>query len=315
VALMLQLILPEHAAAALDRMAGGALSTDWGPRMLTNKSKLYDPMSYNNGSVWPFLTGFLSWAEYRNHRPIAGFTHWTQNARLTGAGALGYAPELLSGDFYQPMDTAVPHQLFSSAGILTPLRKGMLGFYPDAPAKALRLEPHMPVRWAEAGFRNLRVGAGTFDFTVSQNEREAVYRIRTKNLAGHTLRLAPGFEPGARIGRVSVNGSPVRFESAKGEDVHCDLRLTMSGDDEVRVEIERGLRIVEPMDAPAIGARTSQLKILGVFYDAGSGQYRLRVEGKPGRSYTLQRTQGSPLEISFPEGEAEYIRREIPVTK
>jgi hypothetical protein len=272
-------------------------------------------MSYNNGSVWPFLTGFLSWAEYRNHRPIAGFTHWTQNARLTTAGALGYAPELLSGDFYQPMDTAVPHQLFSSAGVLAPLLKGMLGFYPDAPARSVRLEPHLPARWAEVGFGNLRVGEGSFDFAASQDGRGGVYRIRTRDLAGHTLRLTPGFEPGAKVERVTVNGNPVEFTSPQGEDAHCDLQFAMSGDDEVRVELKRGLRILEPMDAPAIGARTSQLKILGVSHDPVPGQYRLRVEGKPGRSYTLQLVGAPPLEVSFPAGDAEYVRREVLVTK
>ena len=136
VPILFRLINPERAALMLDQLAGAEISSDWGARMLTNTSKLYDPISYNNGAIWPFLTGLLSWAEFRNHRAASGFAHWTQNARLTTLNALGFVPELLSGDFYAPMDTAVPHQLFSSSGVLTPLVLARLDLKANQPQAA-----------------------------------------------------------------------------------------------------------------------------------------------------------------------------------
>jgi len=43
---------PGHAAVAgmLDQLAGSGLGTDWGARMLSKESTLYEPLSYNNGA-------------------------------------------------------------------------------------------------------------------------------------------------------------------------------------------------------------------------------------------------------------------------
>ncbi len=46
-----------RAQRAIDYLGGGALATDWGTRILSARSDLYDPLSYHNGSVWP-LTVF-----------------------------------------------------------------------------------------------------------------------------------------------------------------------------------------------------------------------------------------------------------------
>jgi glycogen debranching enzyme len=45
-------------------IGGAALATDWGQRILSNRSQLYDPLSYHYGSVWPLFTGWASMAAY-----------------------------------------------------------------------------------------------------------------------------------------------------------------------------------------------------------------------------------------------------------
>ena len=330
VPILFRQVEPEHAAQMLDRMGGGELSSDWGARMLTNASRLYDPISYNNGAIWPFLTGLLSWAEFRNHRTASGFAHWTQNARLTTMNALGFVPELLSGDFYAPMDTAVPHQLFSSSGVLTPLVKGMLGFYPSVYEKKIRVEPHLPARWNEIAVSNLKAGAGSLDFFATRSRDAAVFRIQSSNLEGITLELSPGFEAGAQVRRVSLNGKPVQARTADGEDVHGEVGFLLAGSDEVRYELSPGLQIMEPAGTPAPGDESTQLKILHVAWDRAADRYRIELEGRSGRSYSLEaraprrpaRVEGArwdgsgadgSLTIDFPAAAQAYVRRTVAV--
>ncbi len=328
VPILFRLIDPEHAGQMLDQLAGAELSSDWGARMLTNESKLYDPISYNNGAVWPFLTGLLSWAEFGNHRTASGFSHWIQNARLTYVNALGFAPELLSGDFYAPMDTAVPHQLFSSAGVLTPLVKGMLGFYPAAYDKVIRLEPHLPARWNAVSVRNLKVGDGSLNVEMTRTREEAGFHIQSSNLAGFNIELSPGFEPGTEVRRVTVNGKPVTSRVIAGEDVHSMVEFTLSANDVVRYELTPGLQILEPVDVPIPGDSSRQLKILRVSWDRAADRFVIDVEGRSGNKYTLElltprkpvRVEGAQWEasehggkliIDFPSGSQVYVHHTV----
>lgn len=331
VPILFRLVDNAHAGTMLDRLAAAEISSDWGARMLTNASKLYDPISYNNGAVWPFLTGMLSWAEFRNHRTASGFCHWVQNARLTSVNALGFVPELLSGDFYAPMDTAVPHQLFSSSGVLTPLVKGMLGFYPAASSKVIRLEPHFPACWNEVSIRNLKVELGSFNISAARGQKEASYRIQSSGLGGFRMEFSPGFELGAQVRGVLVNGKPVQAEPAvsiEGGDLHCSVEFPLTGDDTVLYELTPGLQILEPINAPVPGDRPAQLKILRISWDADTDRYSIDLEGRSGKSYALEvRTARKPLKIEgaawtgtetagtltidFPESSQDYVRRTV----
>ncbi len=328
VPIMFDLVESVRASTMLSRLASAEISTDWGARLLTRESRLYEPTSYNNGAVWPFLTGLLSWAEYRSHRPASGFSHWMQNALLTYDHALGFAPELISGDYYVAMDTAVPHQLFSSAGIVTPLLKGMLGFYPAAPDRTIRLEPHLPARWDRVQIRNLRVGSGSFDFEARRSPGEAVYRIVSSGLTGFTLDFSPGFEAGATVRSVLINGREAVSTPYRGEDTHCRLSLPLSGNDEIRVRLTPGLRLVEPRRVALPGDVSSGIRILRVAWEAERGRFALALEGRAGRDYELQAIlerlperveggewQGSAasgrLKIGFPPGSDSYVQKTV----
>ncbi|HYK89477.1 MAG TPA: GH116 family glycosyl hydrolase, partial [Acidobacteriota bacterium] len=296
VSIMFGLARPEYASATLDRLASAEISTDWGARMLTRESRLYDPVSYNNGAVWPFLNGLLAWAEYRSHRPVSGFRHWEQNAGLTCAHSLGFAPELLSGDYYAALDTAVPHQLFSSAGIVTPLLKGMLGFYPAAAEQRIRLEPHLPARWDRMGVRNLRAGGGSMDIDYLRRPDEAIYRIASHGLTGFRVEFSPGFEAGSLLQRVLVNGKEAEFKTRQTEDVHCDVRLQLTGNDEIRVMLLPGLRILEPMRSTLPGDSTAEIKVLHLGWEEERKLYTLEVEGRSGTEYALRVRSGKKPE-------------------
>ncbi len=52
-----------------ERMARSDLMTDWGARPLSTTSPLFDPLHYNNGAVWPFVTGWVATAQFRYGNP------------------------------------------------------------------------------------------------------------------------------------------------------------------------------------------------------------------------------------------------------
>ena len=58
-----------RAQSQLDHLGASALASDWGTRLLSQASELYDPLSYHHGSVWPLFTGWTAMAAYRYGRP------------------------------------------------------------------------------------------------------------------------------------------------------------------------------------------------------------------------------------------------------
>ena len=67
-----RLLDPSRSDRQIDALGAAAIATDWGARLLSNQSPLYDPLSYHYGSVWPLFTGWTSMAAYANGRPHVG---------------------------------------------------------------------------------------------------------------------------------------------------------------------------------------------------------------------------------------------------
>jgi hypothetical protein len=198
--------------------------------------------------------------------------------------------------------------------VLTPLVKGMLGFYPSAHTKAIRLAPHLPARWSRVLVRNLKVGNGSLNLTMSRGAEEAALAVQSSGLLGFKLELSPGFEPGAAVRRILVNGKPVPWSAAPGDDLHAAIEFPLSGNDQVRYELTPGLRVVEPADAPLPGGSSGQLKILRLDWDRAADVYTLVLEGRAGRSYALEvLAPGKPVRVEGAtwEGEAASGRLRI----
>jgi len=152
-------------AGALDRLASSEVGTDWGARMLSRESALYSHESYNNGAVWPFVTGFAAMALYEHGRDEAGFAYLDGLKEVTFLGDRGYIPELLSGDRLSAVDAAVPHQLFASAGFVTTLLNGLVGRTSDG------IRPRIPAGWDFLHVRNLRWKDDVHDFSWTRTGR------------------------------------------------------------------------------------------------------------------------------------------------
>jgi glycogen debranching enzyme len=168
-----------HPDGCLQQFAAHTLNTDWGLRDVSNEEKIYDGMSYHQGSVWPLFTGWAALAEYRGGQPLAGYQMLMENANLTWAQDLGADTELLSGDFFVPFGRSTSHQLWSSAMVVTPTLRGLFGLDIDAQTKTITVNPHLPANWDRAEIRNIRVGAESVGLTFLQSKGETTVSFTT----------------------------------------------------------------------------------------------------------------------------------------
>jgi glycogen debranching enzyme len=296
-----------------DALASHRLLSDWGSRMLDSDHPLFDPLEYNMGTVWGFLTGFASWGLYNYGHPHGGFAALWSVAQSTFYTALGRNPELQSGAFRRTLDTTVPHQFFATSMIPAPLFRGLLGLAADAPRGALSFAPNLPAHWSlPVSVRRYPVGADRLDLTLVTPFRytegedrllEATLEATFKRAGAGppiALRFAPALPPGSRVLAVRVDGVPVAFEQV-GDATATRPSVTVTVRDETRVSIsyEPGIAVVPQRPKPAEGATSSALRIISYGYDDARGEYVLRVEGRGQRDYEIKLVspRGAPRSV------------------
>lgn len=291
----------ERAQNYMDALASHRLLSDWGARMLDWDHELYDPMQYNMGTVWGFVTGFASWALYNYGRPHAGYDALWTNARSTFYDALGRNPELQSGAFRRTLDTTVPHQFFATSMIPTPLFRGMLGLAADAPRNAFSFAPQLPADWRALAVRKYPVGSSTVDISIrhfhegsgtacGEGSATEFSTWFTRDGQGDplTIRLAPVLTPGSRVIEVLVNGESVAYEASRRPDgVQPVATLTLDGRAEVTVRYRPGISVSPRRPQPEEGQEATELRIVRYTYDAASGDYVLLIEGRGNRTYNV----------------------------
>jgi glycogen debranching enzyme len=180
--------IPTQAGTCLQQLAGHALNTDWGLRDVANDEKIYDGMSYHQGSVWPLFTGWAALAEYRGNQPLAGYQLLMETANLTKAQDLGAVTELLSGDYFVPFGRSTSHQLWSSAMVITPTLRGLFGIDIDAQTKTITVNPHLPAVWDNAEVRNLPLPGGSETLHFSRSADKVVVSLTNVNHSDWKIR-------------------------------------------------------------------------------------------------------------------------------
>jgi glycogen debranching enzyme len=181
----------EKGRQAVRKIASPELSTDWGTRFLSSRSKFYDPSSYNNGAVWPFLTGFTSLALYNYENPYHAFSLLLANLELVLNFDYGAATELLSGDIYRPLDQSVPNQAWSSGNTVSAFVEGLLGFEVDAVVREIKLRPAIPLTWDNLQVDNLKAGGGKIALSLRRERDLLIYDFDFSNLKGYLFYFDP----------------------------------------------------------------------------------------------------------------------------
>jgi hypothetical protein len=322
----------KRAGDTLAALSSAQISTDWGARMLGNASRAYNPIAYNNGGVWPFLTGFVACAEYEYRRPHAGFAHLAQLVNLSFDHALGSHHEILSGDFYRPLDESVPHQLFSSGMVVTPFIRGLLGLRPDAARRSLRFAPQIPAAWDSLRVSNYRIGSSRLSFQFKRIGAAGLrYEIEKGDEELLKVQFAPALPAHARVAKLTLDGKTVKLNPCvmSGAETNCTFEMSLRKRSVVEITLKSGLEIDAPRAPLEPGGRTRSLKVLDVS-SPGPNRLLLRLEGLAGQRYTLRARGPSAvqdvlygalrgeeagwklIDVVFPASEA-YQRRDIEI--
>lgn len=337
------LLDPERSGRMLPRLSSSLITTDWGTRMLSREHPLYESQHYNNGTVWDFVTGFVAQAHYRYHRAWAGYDLVRDVARTSFDFALGRNPELMSGAFYRPLDTAVPQQFFATSMLVSPLVRGLLGWSPDAHEARATLAPHLPAEWDSVAVENLSVGASKVRATIVK--RPGVYRLhleRTGDSRPLTLTISSALPLGATVEAVTVDGTAARYTTEEtAHDVHATVEVPLSSSAMVEFRSHGGLEVVAPREQVRVGDASHGMRVLDFRRDGNA--YVVEVEGLSGSTHELELIAGTGTEtgvlavvgaervseaaaeagmgvgervrlrVRFPGGVVGYVRREIRV--
>jgi len=249
--------------------------------------------------VWPLFTGWLSVAEYRTGRALAGYAHLMQTANQTTTQDLGAVTELLSGAYFEPFGRSTSHQLWSSSMVITPAMRGLFGIDIDALAKTVHLDPHLPADWNDAEVHQLHVGDSVIDLSYRREGQQMI--VHLKPVSGAAVKLATD----RATATVTNNRQAVIFKLP-------------------------AIEVALPQHLPLPGARTAQPKVLAQTTDAHSMKLELEAQAGSTVTFKLRKNIDTPnltadgativppatpgnlnqLQITFPAGSG-YQRKTI----
>lgn len=324
VGLMWQLGDPEHSAATLLKLNSAELTTDWGTRSLSNKSPLFEPLNYNYGAVWPFLTSWVATAQFQHHFALQGYNSLLTNVRHTFDNALGFVTEVFSGEQNIWPQEAVAHQGFCSAGVVLPLVRGLLGLAANAPKKQITLAPHFPADWDRVTIRNFRAGEAACDFGLQRGESQLRLLVTSRNAVPCSVQFAPALGLGSRIQSVTIAGQAAVFsERVSSQTIQPVINFLLRDSAIVIVNFVPTVELLPPVITSNTGDRNQGLKVITV--NREQGMLSAEVEGLAGERYELPvvnagkiisvaggERQGSVIAIQMAAGEwGEFIRQQI----
>jgi glycogen debranching enzyme len=319
---------PNHANQTITKLAAEDHETDWGMRIISNRSNVYDGSGYHFGSVWPLFTGWASVAEYRYHRAFPAYLNLRANALLGADGALGHFTEVLSGDYYQSFSTSSPHQIWSAAMVISPILRGMFGLESDVEKNQITFAPHIPADWTSFGIRNVRVGYASLDFQYRKNADSITLQLRRTGTGDCWVQFSPAFSLRTQVVSVEMNGRPLPFKmQLNSNDQHLSVRFLVSGGPNtltIRLKNDFGLSLSNEL--PALGSASRGLRVLSESWNSSKTQYTVEVSGQAGDNYELNVwnpsqissveaavvTKSGKLSIQMPKGAHDsYVQQKV----
>ena len=312
----------DKADLQMERFSQPDLASDWGTRTISNLTALFDPVSYNNGTVWPMIETWTTWAQYRWGLPPQAFASLHDTANVTGLQSPGYMPEHMNGTYFESGERSVPHQLFSTIGFVVPTIRGMFGLETRVIGNSttLWLQPVMPADWIRAAFTNYHIPDGELGGEFQRSPGRISLKLELHGNKSIQVFGFPRAPLGAKVKALLENGKDVSHRVLDNAATLRDHLL-------VETVFEGGIDIVPPVASPNPGDQSSALKVIHAA-EAGPNTVDIQVAGLGGRSYSLnlvttvpkltadaatvsKTDDGYRLEISF-EGTG-YVTRDIKV--
>jgi hypothetical protein len=294
--------------------------------MLSNKSRYYEPLNYNYGAAWPFLTGWVAAAMYERNYILQGFGLLRAAVRHTFDNGLGFITELYSGNQNIWPQEGVAHQGFSSSGVAFPLVRGLLGLNADAVAGTIGFAPRLPADWRRTTVENIRIGEAVVDIEYRREATSVTAVVRSRTTKPIRLTFAPVLGLGTGIRGASVNGrvvSPQLSPKPWDQAVQPVVTAALTGKDVFSIDFIPVFEILPPENPTRTGDPNRGLRIIRSAW--ADGTLRLSVEGLAGTTYRLGLTRPDLVEkatgagfendkliVRIPDGPVgQYLRHEV----
>jgi glycogen debranching enzyme len=281
----------------IETLAGADQETDWGMRIISDESPKYSGGGYHFGSVWPLFTGWASVGEYRYHRAQPAYENLRANALLALEGSPGHVTEVLSGDYFQPLSTASPHQIWSAAMVISPILRGMLGLEYNAEKKTLTFAPHVPADWTSLGVEHVAAGDDTLNLRFSRSADEVILTAERKGTEDCTVNFGPAVSLRADVVSAELNGRPVAFRVEKNaEDQHVIVKFGVyGGPNTLRIRLRNDFAVSYTAALPELGSASVGLRIQSESWNDARDRLNLEIEGVAGQNYELSVWNGTQL--------------------
>ncbi len=245
------------AESMLPVFASDQYTSDWGCRIISKSSKSFNPRGYHTGSVWPLYTGWISLAEYKNRRPVQGFTHIMNNLMVYKNWGLGFVEEVLHGEFYRPSGVC-HHQCWSETMVLQPSIEGMLGFEPDALANSLKLSPSFPADWDSVTVSRIKFGSHTLDLKMNRSGHDLDFQFTHKGSQPVKLDFDPVFLPGTEVKEIIASGP---FETVRLKN-NIPIEIYIDSIAFIHYQIDGGIGVIPEIFDPLPGDSSAGVRII-----------------------------------------------------
>jgi hypothetical protein len=263
--------------------------TDWGMRIISNRAPKYSGGGYHYGSVWPLFTGWASVAEYRYHRPQPAYDNLRANALLALDGSPGRVTEVLSGDYYQPLSTSSPHQIWSAAMVISPMLRGLFGLQFDAPARTLTFTPHAPGSWKDFAVHHLATGNDFLDLRFSRTADSITVTADRQGGADLKMDFRPAVGPRTEVLGATLNGRRVPFHIERhDDDQHVIVETSLaSGRNTLKILLRNDFAVTYEARLPALASASQGLRIVSETWSDARDVLTLQTIGLAGHTYEL----------------------------
>jgi glycogen debranching enzyme len=172
--LFTRMVAQERARAVIERFMRPDMFSGWGWRTLSQEERVFNPLSYHRGSVWPHDNSIVAhgMALYEFREPANRIFESLFSAALNFRDYR--LPELFCGIERREFDEPVQYPVSCSpqawaSGAIFLFLTSVLGIRPSAPKKELNIvNPTLPSFLDQLNIRNLHIGGSSVDLDFTR---------------------------------------------------------------------------------------------------------------------------------------------------
>jgi glycogen debranching enzyme len=192
-ALWSRIVASEHVPAVVERLTGPDLFSGWGVRTVSKEARGYNPISFYNGSVWPWDTAVIANA-LKKHGYVQESNRLALGL-LEAAAAHEYSrlPELFCGFDRQAINRPVSFPMgcspdANSAAAPYLILQAMLGIYAQADENIVYVHNPVLPKWiGEVTLNNLRVGRTSMRLRFRREGSQTTFSVLDKQGPGRIV--------------------------------------------------------------------------------------------------------------------------------